>query len=268
MAGQTTSMNADTTDNMTLPAAFDPADTSTPWLQGRVPAGYWDDIGNRRRYLAWLGRRCGFESPEDWYGIRQKHFKKNCGGGLLANQYGFSVQAAVRELMPTYPWQPWLFGGVPQRYWQDAANRRRYMDWLGGKLGFRTEHDWYSITKRSFYKHCGGGLLANYYNDSPQQALHEYRPDVDWKPWLFQSVPQSFWQQADNRKQYMDWLANRLGYDLTTDWYSVHAADFYANGGGGLLTYYYGGSVGRALRDYRPDYCWEPERFGLAHICS
>lgn len=237
---------------------------SCPWLHGRVPGGYWDIKENRLNYLRWLGLQCGFVEPEDWYSIRQSHFKKNFGGGLLANFYGFSLQTAVNELLPDYPWQPWLFGGVPQRFWQELKNRRSYMDWLGKQLGFEEPQDWYRITKNAFYKNRGGGLLANYFSDSPQRALNEYMPSECWLPWSFNSVPQSYWKLRENRMRYMSWLAEQLGIVSAEGWSSVRAPDFHNRGGGGLLTYHYAGAIQAAVRDYIRDYEWSKSKTDMA----
>ena len=227
-----------------------------PWLLGRVPGGYWDDIAHRRQFLRWLGQRCGFRTPADWYSIRQRHFKMNRGGGLLAHAYGFSVFRAVQELFPDAEWLPWKFGGVPQRFWQNEQNRRWYLRWLGLELGYRQPGDWYSVRKRDFYRHHGGGLLANYFADSPQQALHELYPDFDFKPWLFHSVPQNFWREPMHRLEFIDWLAAQLNVTSPEDWERVRSEDFHAHGGGGLLTFYYGGSIRRALQDvHRTSHC-------------
>ena len=227
-----------------------------PWFNGRVPVGYWDNPQNRLTYLRWLGNRCGFAKPTDWYQIRQKHFKQNYGGGLLANFYGFSLQSAVTELMPEYPWKPWLFGAVPQRFWQNPANRRAYMDWLGQRLGFTDPADWYGLTKRCFYKHRGAGLLANYYGDSPQHAIQEYQPAENRLPWLFRSVPQGYWKLRENRMRYLAWLAEQLDLIDRGGWITVRASDFHNHGGGGLLVYHYKGSIQAAVRDYLRDYEW------------
>ena len=227
-----------------------------PWLHGRVPAGYWDQLEHRKGYLLWLGQRCGFAKPEDWYQVRQSHFKKNYGGGLLANVYGFSVQKAVGELYPEHELLPWMFGGVPQRFWKDAVNRRSYMRWLGAQLGYDSPSDWYRLTKSKFYKNSGGGLLANYYGDSPQRALAEFMPNVEWIPWSFSSVPQSYWKLRENRVRFMNWLGEKVGIS-NGDWSTIRASDFQKNGGGGLLVYHYDGSVLAAVRDFLRDYEWD-----------
>ena len=235
-----------------------------PWQSGRVPNGFWDYAENRRRYMDWLGQRLGFREAADWYRVSRMDFCRNRGGSLLVMFYGDSPLAALQDYLPDYPWQPWLFKRVPQHFWREIENRRAYLDWLGKHLGFKTLTDWYQIAKSDFQKHNGGGLLANYYQDSPYMAMCEYRPDYRWKPWLFRSVPQHFWQDARNRRTYMKWLAAELKFKKPDDWYRVTKADFQQHGGAGLLSNYYHDSPFLAVRDYLPDHPWKPWLFARA----
>src|SRR5579871_6570731 len=104
------------------------ADDPTPWIHGRVPVGFWSRVVNRRRYMDWLAKTCGFRRPEDWHEVTKQHFHANRGGGLLANYYRDSPVLAIREYRPQYEWKVWLFKCVPQGFWQDPENRRAYMD--------------------------------------------------------------------------------------------------------------------------------------------
>ena len=36
------------------------------WISGSVPRGFWRNPGNRLAYMNWLGKRLGYEKPEDW----------------------------------------------------------------------------------------------------------------------------------------------------------------------------------------------------------
>lgn len=172
------------------------------------------------------------------------------GGGILANCYHDSPYAAIKDFNPEYDWKPWLFRRAPQRFWRKLANRRLYMDWLGEKLGFTQNSDWYQVTKKDFYAHGGGGLLANYYNDSPLAALQDYRPRCVWKAWLFKSTPNGFWHIAKNRRAYMDWLGQRLKLSTPEDWHGLRVVDFRQNAGAGLLIGYYDSSPRRAIAEY------------------
>ncbi len=229
-----------------------------PWLQCRVPNGYWDSKANRLCFLEWLGEECGFRTCEDWHRVTRRHFRSHGGGGLLNLYYRDSPLEALLEFRPDYPWKPWLFRSTPQRFWMELTNRRRYMAWLGVQLGYWETSDWYQIKKENFYENHGGGMLANLHDDSPIAAVIEYRPAHQWKPWLFKSVPQGFWKAAENRRAYMDWLGKKLGCRTESDWLRVTRRDFEDNNGGGFLRNY-GSSPIRALQDYWPDQNWAAE---------
>ena len=154
--------------------------------------------------------------------------------------------------------EPWLTGRVPSGFWSDIKNRHAYMRWLGKQLGYKKKEDWYQISKQDFHRNFGGGMLANFYEDSPQKAVIDFLPGNDWKEWLFRSTPQGFWKKKENRKAYMDWLGEQLGLKSVDDWYGVSRSHFHTNHGGGLLANYYGDSVFRALREYAPRKKWQP----------
>jgi len=220
-----------------------------PWLGSRVPNGYWDDRENRVAYITWLGEQCGFLKAEDWYSVRKHHFQRNHGGGLLRNEYGSSVLAAMMDYLPSYDWKPWLFGGAPNGFWKSRENRCWFMDWLGQELGFTTTEDWYSVTGADFFEHHGGGLLNNQFNGSVQALLIDYKPDFEWKAWRFTSVPQSYWRSAENRRNYLLWLGEQLGFRTARDWRKLRRDDFYKNEGSGLFVTHYHGSTQQALAE-------------------
>jgi len=153
--------------------------------------------------------------------------------------------------------QVWQKGRVPVGFWDRLENRISYMQWLGRKLNFQTLGDWYKLTKKHFDLNHGAGLLALKYHASPLAALQEYRPNVDWKEWLFKSAPQGFWKNRGNRRRYMVWLAGELGIHKTEDWYRVCKEDFHANNGGGFLSNVHHDSPIAAVKEFEPDYPWK-----------
>lgn len=221
-----------------------------PWIGGRVPNGYWDFREHRVLYMEWLGRECGFVTPEDWYAVRKHHFQRYRGGGLLRNRFGCSVVAALRDYMPQMDWKPWLFGGAPNGFWSNRKNRVLFMDWMGEQLGCREPEDWYAVTGADFFLYHGGGLLNNQFKGSVQAVLQDYLPDFDWKAWKFPSVPQSYWRSPDNRRSYMKWLGSELGFKSDQDWRRLSRDDFYRLHGSGLFVSQYGGSTQRALTEW------------------
>jgi hypothetical protein len=224
----------------------------TPWLNGRVPNGYWDIRENRVRYLTWLGGQYGFQSPTDWYAARKTHFQKNGGGGLLRNLCQSSVLKAMCDYLPNYEWKAWMFGGAPNGFWKSASNRQRYMDWLAVVLGIRTAEDWYSVTGADFFAHHGGGLLNNEFNGSVQALLLDYKPNYRWKAWRFPSVPQGFWFNPENRRAYLRWLGEQLGFRSQNDWKRLRREHFYDNHGSGVFVGYYNGSTDKAVQELFP----------------
>ncbi len=231
-----------------------------PWLSARVPNGYWDRRCHRMAYMRWLGQRLDYSSPADWYAIKRKHFRENAGGGLLCRIYGDSPLAALRDFMPRHDWHPWLLHCTPQRFWADRANRQAYMKWLERRLAIERPDQWYAVRKEDFAKNSGHGLLFNRYGDSVFAAVKEYLPRRRWLPWRFANVPQGFWQEADNRFGYLEWLAKRLRIRTPEQWYSVTYRQIAANHGLTLAAYY-DYSVLNIVSDYLPGHDWKPWLF-------
>jgi hypothetical protein len=229
------------------------------WLEGRVPTGYWDVLENRRLYVCWLGQRLGFRKPEDWYRIRTDDFKHNFGGGLLEQHWNSSAIGAVKECFPAYDWKDWLFQTTPRRDWHDPENHRQYMKWLGEQLGIKDPSGWYRVTNEDFKRHKGGAFLINY-DSTVSDAVMSYLPEYDWKEWMFHKTPKGFWHVRKNRKRYMVWLGQHLGFKRLDDWYAVIGDDFNANYGNQCLKLY-GGSPLAALRDCWPRHTWHEWRF-------
>jgi hypothetical protein len=226
-----------------------PIESDHEWLDGRVPNGFWHDRRNRVTYMNWLGLKLGFVRCVDWYQIRNEDFRSNRGGTLLNRVYHSSVLEAVRDTLPNYDWLPWLFSKTPRGFWDEAENREAYMQWLQGTLQLKTEEDWYQLTEKSFNEHGGSGLLMNYYHGSILAAIEEYRPEIDWKPWCLRKVPNGYWSLSERRRLYFDWLADRLDYQSLSDWDNLTRRIVSDNGGAGLLSDLFGGSLSRLRND-------------------
>ena len=209
-----------------------------PWMFVRTPRGYWDVLENRREYLRWLEKRLQITSPEGWYAVTKNTFAEHHGRGLLRIAYGDSVSTAVLELHPHYAWKQWLFAESPQKFWRKKENRLRYLRWLGQRLGYHSAEDWYAVTQARFSENKGRGLLATYFNDSPQEAVRELFPEAELVPWRFTSVKQRYWQSADNRREYLRWLGAKLGCSQERDWFRLTPESFRRNSGAGLLAFY------------------------------
>jgi len=224
------------------------------WLFPQVPRGFWMDLANCRRYLEWLGEKLGFDEPEDWYCIDHRHFNENRGATLLA-RYGASPSAVVKTFFPEHDWKEWLFHHCPRNFWADPANHRRYLEWLGGELGFENMEDWYQIKTDDLMLHRGASLLCKF-DFSPIAILMSTFPEYPWQIWKFRYPGKRFWGNPAHCRAYLDWLGTRLGYTTYEDWYQVTYDDFSNNHGLSLISQFQSLPFA-VMREYMPEYDWK-----------
>lgn len=216
-----------------------------PWLFRAFPRSFWRNPENRRRYMRWLEQRLGITHPDQWYAVTHRDFKRHKGAGMLT-YHGSWISEAIKEFRPDHPWLEWQFVKTPKGFWQDRANRVRYMQWLGAQLGFERMEDWYRVRREDFLAHQGGHLLRHY-GGSPARAVQDCFPQYSWCEWLFGRVPAGFWDDRRNRERFIRWLSVELNVRRPEDWQRVTAADVRRCGGGGLLHRYR--SLGELLQE-------------------
>jgi hypothetical protein len=212
------------------------ADDWKDWLFGCTPRRFWRDPRNHRRYMKWLGQELGIRRPSDWYAVTNQDFKDHKGGAFLLH-YGDTVSTAIMRYLPNYDWKEWMFSRTPKGFWRKRMNRRRYMIWLGKRLGFKHVRDWYSVTGDDFNANYGNQFLK-LHNGLPVAAVRDSFPRHAWNEWMFARVPIGFWDEPENRKRYMRWLGRKLKFKRPQDWHKIRSHDFQANCGAGLLARY------------------------------
>ncbi len=148
------------------------------WRFGKTPKGFWDEKRNRIRFMKWLGKQVGIKKIDDWYDLTRKDFDKHNGKQFI-KFYDGSPLAAVKDCIPRKLWDEWRFARVPRGFWNDAANRRRYIKWLGKRMGFKKPADWLQIRRDDLRDNYGGGLVAMY--GSYLDLLADCLPDIDWQ---------------------------------------------------------------------------------------
>jgi len=148
------------------------------WKFGMSPLNFWKNKKNQKKYMDWLGKELGYTTMVDWYNITQIIFSKNYGSGLL-NQYNNSPINTIGSLFPDYNWLEWKFRVTRPHFWKDKKNQKKYINWLGKKLGYTTMEDWYKISAKNMSKNHGSGLL-NQYNSSPAKIVMTLFPDHKW----------------------------------------------------------------------------------------
>jgi hypothetical protein len=196
---------------------------------------------------------------EDWYKVTIDEVIKLGGGPLLSTYYGNSLQAALMDNIKDVNWLPWQFEEVPQGFWNHHENRRQYFEWLKTKLNIRQESDWYKLKKEDIYANGGSGIFNH--ESSHITALVNCYPEIEWQIWRFETVPMNYWESYDNKRYYMDWVAEQCNISHIEGWYHLNSSILSSYGGRGLLSTYYDDSISRCLIDIYKDTEWQLFKF-------
>ena len=68
--------------------------------------------------------------------------------GLLIAYYKGSPAKMLSTVYPEYNWLPWKFGKSIHKYWDDVANKKKYIEWAGNQLGIKELNDWNKVTNQ------------------------------------------------------------------------------------------------------------------------
>jgi len=79
-------------------------------------------------------------------------------------------------------------------------------------------------------------------------------------PWLFSSVPRGFWNDPENQRAYLDWIAVKLKINSPNEWYRFTNKDIQKEGGGWLLQKH--GSLFDLLKRVYPESNWDVDFLG------
>lgn len=67
---------------------------------------------------------------EDWYKISTEDIIKHGGVGLL-KIYSGSLTKLLASIFPSVDWKLWQFNKVPNGFWNELVNQKKFVDWLG-----------------------------------------------------------------------------------------------------------------------------------------
>ena len=228
------------------------------WKFKSVPKGYWKEASNLRSFFDDLGKRIGIQTLDDWYHkLSFDLVTQNGGGGLLNRKK--SPSAALMDAYPEHNWIPWKFATVPQGYWKDPANQRRFFDELGKQLGIQELDDWYDkLSKKIIIDNNGISILSKH-RGSPASALMAAYPEHTWAPWKFDTAPMGYWSSKDNINQFLSDLSDKLLIQSLDDWYRVDLEQLHKLGAGTILNRHKG--LYGLLKEHYPDHPWDPKKF-------
>jgi hypothetical protein len=132
-------------------SAVYPEHSFKPWNFSQVGPGHWDNIQNQREYFDWLAKELNIQDPSEWQNVSYQTVVAYKGGGVLAN-YGNSIFKALNAVYPEMNFKSWQFAKAPNSFWEDDANQREYLEYIGKQLNVNIMEDWYKITMSDYYK--------------------------------------------------------------------------------------------------------------------
>lgn len=147
------------------------------WKFSSAPNNFWDNIENVKEYGYWLGKELGYTKLDDWYKINTIVIKNMYGGGILTY---YKLIDFIRIVFPYTEWFEWKFDMTSNGFWKNTENHKKYLHWLGNKLGYSFPNDWYKINKYIIEENYGSGLLSNYYNHSPCKLITSVYSTINW----------------------------------------------------------------------------------------
>jgi len=230
-----------------------------PWRFSKVPFGFWREVTHQRAYIRSLS-----SVPQGLYDLNPRSVNSS-----VLNMYNFSLSQAVQVLFPELLVFPWKFGSLPQGFWYSKDNRKQYICWLGGKLGFEKMEDWYRVKQTSFLNN-GASSLLTMYNSSPSAIIKSERNlfflfffvfDVfsgvfsyhPWQMWQFSVTPKHNWNDMVKQREYIEWLATNISLSIPEEFISITTQMIGDNFGRGLIQSQYGQSSRQLLLKTLPE---------------
>ena len=70
-------------------------------------------------------------------------------------------------------------------------------------------------------KEKGAGTLLNMYGGSPSTMLSAVFPQHEWLPWKFSKPSAGYWDNTQNKMNFLAWASNKLNIRNLGDWYNV-----------------------------------------------
>jgi hypothetical protein len=98
-------------------------------------------------------------------------------------------------------------------------------------------------------------------SDQPIASAREIRQiDPIWTPGR---VPMRFWEDPQNRRNYLLWLSHKLNCRKMKDLYRLTYGDIHRNHGAGLANRYWRASLIEGIKECFPEYDWQEWQFKL-----
>ena len=220
-----------------------------------LPKNFWKQTENQLRFLHHFEEVHQISSPEGWRSITKKQIQDSGGRGLF--DVFPSLSDALRALRPGHEWDSFqLRSRMTKKYWNDPINHRKFFDRLGVALGLQTWEEWNEVSVATVKRHGGGPLLSRY--TSLSQALQTLYPEFPWNEFERLSLPQKFWDNPSNVRDFLSRVAKEYQITSQEDWYRVSREQLIRLKGARLLQKQ--GGLHGVLESAFPDEKWDLRR--------
>jgi hypothetical protein len=201
----------------------------------------------------------GKSGLDGWYEIKRNQIEQNQDVVTVIKTFNGYLSSSLKGIYPEHAWEEWRFGEVPNGFWSDPANKRRFFESLlpkGEKLDW-----WYSRTSAWVLRHRGGAGALSARKSDLQGALTEAYPEHTWKLWLFKGFDVTLLKDISLQRGYFDYLESELGITSKEDWYPLSASAIARFGGKDFLDVFYQGSLAAGLQALYKDHGWQIWKF-------
>eukprot|EP00026_Physarum_polycephalum_P001164 Phypoly_transcript_01165.p1 GENE.Phypoly_transcript_01165~~Phypoly_transcript_01165.p1 ORF type:complete len:960 (+),score=125.04 Phypoly_transcript_01165:678-3557(+) len=221
---------------------------------------YWQNRENRRNFFLDYARKSGRDAlnPETWYSANLSQILSHKGGKAVLEFYDQSLFRALFDLFPAIGLHENSFKSLPQKYWQDEANQRKFFEEFARNRNFNPldPENWYPITSKMLLEVKGASTLLSYYQGSFATALSHLFPTIGLDVTKFTAIPRGYWQDERNCRAFLCDFAEKQGFNpfVPHNWRLVAQHDFSAAKRAKSILKYYDGSLTKALTKLFPEH--------------
>jgi len=158
---------------------------------------------------------------------------------------------ALLSVYPDFDWIIWKFNDVSNL--NDKRNYRKFFNWVGKQLGFKSYEDWYNALE-CINKHGVNESLQLYNNSGNALSID---PDFDWIVSKLKISTLGF--QGEHDTSLLSVMAKTLKFSHLDEWYRVSIKDLSQAGALGFVKKR--GGLPNLLKELYPNHNWQEEKF-------
>eukprot|EP00026_Physarum_polycephalum_P002904 Phypoly_transcript_02913.p1 GENE.Phypoly_transcript_02913~~Phypoly_transcript_02913.p1 ORF type:complete len:747 (+),score=87.92 Phypoly_transcript_02913:75-2315(+) len=150
----------------------------------KTPSYFLKEKANRRQVLENFASRSGFDPliPKNWYSIHSNVLCADKAVLAVMRMYDKSLVRMLLDIFPSILWDPSLFLSIPNNYWFESSNRRKFFEKFAKQKRFDPliASNWSDFRPRHIIAK-GGATVLQYYGGDVQAAVRHLFPDLSPK---------------------------------------------------------------------------------------